>query len=77
MSTGPAPENLPQRIQAIREQVVRLREFADPDALRARVGELEAEMQAPGGDGDRVQVLEGAQEEVRGDEERVHGRGRL
>lgn len=48
MSAGPVSENLPQRIQAIREQLAMLRAFVDPDALRARVAELEAEMQAPG-----------------------------
>jgi peptide chain release factor 2 len=48
VSAGPVSENLPQRIQAIREQLAMLRAFVDPDALRARVAELEAEMQAPG-----------------------------
>ena len=48
MAVGPAPESLPQRIQAIREQIVMLREFVDPDILRGRVDELEAEMQEPG-----------------------------
>ena len=48
MAAGPAPESLPQRIQAIREQIVMLRAFVDPDILRGRVDELEAEMQEPG-----------------------------
>jgi len=48
VSAGPAAENLPQRVQAIGEQLAMLREFVDPDVLRARVDELEAEMQAPG-----------------------------
>jgi peptide chain release factor 2 len=48
VTAGPTAENLPQRIAAIREQLVMLREFVDPDVLRGRVDELEAEMQAPG-----------------------------
>jgi peptide chain release factor 2 len=48
MVTTGVPESLPQRIAAIREQLGRLREFVDPEALDARVAELEQEMQAPG-----------------------------
>ena len=48
VAATPVPESLPQRIQAIREQLVMLRAFVDPDVLRGRVDELEAEMQAPG-----------------------------
>jgi peptide chain release factor 2 len=42
------PESLPQRIAAIREQLVLLREFVDPDALTQQAERLEAEMQEPG-----------------------------
>jgi peptide chain release factor 2 len=48
MAANAVPESLPQRIAAIREQLVLLREFVDPDALERRVAELEHEMQAPG-----------------------------
>ena len=48
VAATPVPESLPQRIQAIREQLVMLRDFVDPDVLRGRVDELEAAMQAPG-----------------------------
>jgi peptide chain release factor 2 len=48
MAANAVPESLPQRIAAIREQLVLLREFVDPEALEARVTELEQEMQAPG-----------------------------
>jgi peptide chain release factor 2 len=48
MATTGAPESLPQRIAAIRDQVALLRDFVDPAALDARVAELEQEMQAPG-----------------------------
>jgi peptide chain release factor 2 len=48
MAANAVPESLPQRIAVIRDQLVLLREFVDPDALERRVGELEQEMQAPG-----------------------------
>jgi peptide chain release factor 2 len=48
MAATGVPESLPQRIAAIREQLARLRESVGPEALRARVAELESEMQAPG-----------------------------
>ena len=44
MAATGVPESLPQRIAAIREQLARLRESVDPDALRARVAELEREV---------------------------------
>ena len=46
--SGAVPESYPQRIQSIQKQLVLLREHIDPDALDRRVGDLEAEMQAPG-----------------------------
>jgi peptide chain release factor 2 len=48
MSANAVPESLPQRIAQVREQLVRLREFVDPEPLDARIAELEQEMQAPG-----------------------------
>ena len=46
---GPVvPESIPQRIQAIREELVILRDFVEPEALDRRVAELEREMQEPG-----------------------------
>jgi peptide chain release factor 2 len=42
------PESIPQRIASIDEQLVRLREFVDPQKLEQRVAELETAMQAPG-----------------------------
>jgi peptide chain release factor 2 len=41
-------ESLPLRIAAIRDELVLLRDFVDPDALERRVAELENEMQEPG-----------------------------
>jgi peptide chain release factor 2 len=46
--SGAVPEAYPQRIAAIQRQLELLRDHIDPDALDRRVGDLEAEMQAPG-----------------------------
>src|SRR5215213_2683901 len=54
---GPAaPESLPQRLTAVREQLARLQEHLDPPALERQVAELEQQMQAPDfwGDQDRA-----------------------
>ena len=51
MSTGDGrttSETIPQRLGAIREQLQHLEEYLDPDALGARVAELEEQMGAPG-----------------------------
>jgi len=48
MSTPAAPESIPQRIAAVREQLAALREFLRPEQLEAEVAALEAQMQAPG-----------------------------
>jgi peptide chain release factor 2 len=51
MSTGDgrtASETIPQRLGAIREQLQHLEAYLDPDALGARIAELEEQMGAPG-----------------------------
>jgi peptide chain release factor 2 len=51
MSTGDgrtASETIPQRLGAIRDQLQHLEAYLDPDALGARVAELEEQMGAPG-----------------------------
>lgn len=51
MSTGdarPTAETVPQRLAAIAEQLQHLEAYLDPEALSARVSELEAQMGAPG-----------------------------
>jgi peptide chain release factor 2 len=48
MAADGIPENLPQRIAAMRDGLAMLRQYVDPDALARRVAELEDEMQAPG-----------------------------
>jgi peptide chain release factor 2 len=48
MAMTGVPESLPQRIAQVRDQLVMLRDFVDPDTLGTRVGELEVEMQEPG-----------------------------
>jgi peptide chain release factor 2 len=42
------PESIPQRLDALRDQLGRLRDFVGPDALEARVAELEGLMAGPG-----------------------------
>ena len=56
MATPAAPESVPQRLEAIREQLGLLREHLDPAALEQQVGELESQMQEPDfwGDQDRA-----------------------
>src|SRR3712207_6497783 len=45
---GPAaPESLPQRLSAVREQLARLEEHLDPPALERQVQQLEEQMQDP------------------------------
>ena len=54
---GPAaPESLPQRISAVKEQLERLKEHLDPPALQSQVEQLEQQMQDPDfwGDQDRA-----------------------
>ncbi len=47
-ATPASSEPIPQRLATIREQLALLADYLDPDALEARVAELEAEMGAPG-----------------------------
>ena len=56
MASPAAPESVPQRLAAIREQLGLLREHLDPPALAGQVGELEEQMQDPDfwGDQDRA-----------------------
>src|SRR5688572_23397922 len=56
MATPAAPESVPQRLTAIREQLGLLREHLDPQALERQVAELEGQMQDPDfwGDQDRA-----------------------
>src|SRR5918997_5248367 len=54
---GPAaPESLPQRLSAVREQLARLEEHLDPPSLERQVSQLEQQMQDPDfwGDQDRA-----------------------
>lgn len=50
MSATPptSSDSIPQRLRAIREQLTLLADYVDPNALEARVGELEQEMGEPG-----------------------------
>ena len=48
MSTAPSSESSPQRLATIRSQLAELEAFLDPEALAARVAELEGRMGAPG-----------------------------
>jgi peptide chain release factor 2 len=48
MSTPAAPESIPQRIAAVREQLAALRDFLRPERLETEVAALEEQMQAPG-----------------------------
>ncbi len=51
---GPAaPESLPQRLTAVREQLARLEEHLDPPSLERQVAQLEEQMQDPGFWGDQ------------------------
>ena len=48
MSTPQSTEPTPQRLQSIRQQLAELTAYLDPDALAARLEELETEMGAAG-----------------------------
>jgi peptide chain release factor 2 len=48
MATAANTEPAPQRVAAIREQLGHLEEYVGPEALGARIGELEGRMGAPG-----------------------------
>ncbi|MFZ1925513.1 MAG: peptide chain release factor 2 [Solirubrobacteraceae bacterium] len=48
MATAPPSESTPQRLAAIREQLVLLADYLDPAQLSGRVEALEAQMQVPG-----------------------------
>jgi peptide chain release factor 2 len=48
MATAANTEPAPQRVAAIREQLGHLEQYVGPEALAARVGELEGRMGAPG-----------------------------
>jgi peptide chain release factor 2 len=47
-SNAASSEPIPQRLAAIRRQLALLTDYVDPEALEARVAELEREMGAPG-----------------------------
>src|SRR3954462_8717741 len=56
---------IPQRLSAIQAQLDLLRGGFDADALQARAGELEAQMQAPGVWDDQQTAAKGAAEDAR------------
>ena len=48
MASAAAPESIPQRLTAIRDQLRLLADYLDPAELSARVADLEEQMGAPG-----------------------------
>ncbi len=48
MASPAVPESIPQRLDALREQLARLRAFLQPEELEARVADLEQQMSDPG-----------------------------